>query len=427
MGSMESAVVNQTDSITFLQTLDKALRKRTATTAALGLIVASVENFDEVRSAFGHRLTMPMLASAAARLRGSIGKGDAVIRFSESKFGVLVKGLKNEGHLVLAANKILREATSAITVDGELLEPQLRLGATASLRRGDDPDTMLQQAETALLAARHENRDFLLYDKGQTGRLRNALSLATEIECALDSSEISMFYQPKIAAADRRPVGAEALMRWSSPERGFVPPDVFVPIADGSGQMESLTWFAMNAACRQLGEWPDRWGSLSVAVNVTPSIVEHTDLEELVMSVTGLWDVRADQLTIEVTENALMRPQSSFATLNALRDTGVRVSIDDFGTGYSSFSYFNSIPADELKIDKSFVTGMLDDDGYARIVRTIINLAHSFNLKVIAEGVEDERTAQALAELDCDYLQGYYFSRPLPQNEFICWLNDYRA
>jgi len=251
------------------------------------------------------------------------------------------------------------------------------------------------------------------------------LGLENEIEAALERGEISMFYQPKLSAADRRPIGAEALMRWSSPSRGFVPPDVFIPVADGTGRMESLTWFGINAALRQLNEWPDRWGPLSVAVNVTPSLVEQADLEELLNSVKGLWDVPADQITIEVTENALMRPDESFAPLNALRETGARVSIDDFGTGYSSMAYFNSIPADELKIDKSFVTNMLEDGGYERVVRTIINLAHDFGLQVTAEGVEDHETADALAALGCDFLQGYYFSRPLPQPEFIAWLTDF--
>lgn len=422
---MEAAVVNQTDSVTFLQTLETALRERTAATAALGLIVANIENFDEVRSAFGHKRTMPLIASLAERLRAALGERDAVIRFGEAKFGILIIGLKNEGHLVLAANKILRETAHGI--EDQALAPKLRIGATASLRRGDDPDVMLQQAETALLAARQENRDFLLYEAGQTGRLRNALGLAREIEGALEHGEISMFYQAKIAAADRRPVGAEALMRWSSAERGFVPPDVFVPVADETGQMEALTWYAINAACRQLSEWPDRWGPMSVAINATPSIVENTDLDELLTSAKGLWGVPSQQLTIEVTENALMRPEKCFAALNALRASGVCVAIDDFGTGYSSLSYFNSIPADELKIDKSFVMKMLEDDGYARVVKTIINLAHSFGLRVTAEGVEDERTADALAALECDFLQGYFFSRPLPQPEFIDWLEHYKA
>jgi len=420
---MDTAIVNQTDSATFLRTLECALSDRTS---QLGLLVANVENLEQLTSVFGYGKARPLLVTLAEKLRAMIGVEDTVIRFGEAKFGILVRELKNEGHLVLAANKIIRETSRSFDIGGEPLVAQLRIGATASSGHGDVPDEILQQAETALLAARQDNKDFLLYEPAQASRLKSAFGLEKEIEMALERGEISMFYQPKVAAVDRRPVGAEALMRWSSPTRGFVPPDVFIPIADETGHIEALTWFGINAAFRQLNEWPDRWGPLSVAINVTPSLVEQADLVELLNSAKGLWGVPANQITIEVTENALMRPNESFESLNALRETGTRVSIDDFGTGYSSLSYFNSIPADELKIDKSFVMKMLEDDGYARIVRTIINLAHSFGLQVTAEGVENLETADALAALDCDYLQGYYFARPLPQAEFIAWLANYK-
>ena len=420
---MNTVLVNQSDSMTFLRVLERALRDGAA--SSLGLIVASVENLDQLTSVFGYGKALPLMTLMAEKLKTMIGAEDTIIRFGEAKFGILVRGLKNEGHLILAVNKILREIRRSFDIGGEALAAQVRIGATASHDRGDDPDIMLQQAETALLAARQDNKNFLLYEPAQASRLRSEFGLEKEIESALEHGEISMFYQPKVAASDLCPVGAEALMRWSSPSRGFVPPDVFIPVADETGYIESLTWFGINAAFRQRNDWPDRWGALSVAINVTPSLVEQADLEEMLGNAKGLWGVPADQITIEVTENALLRPNESFALLNALREAGTRVSIDDFGTGYSSLSYFNNIPADELKIDKSFVMKMLDDDGYARIVRTIINLAHSFGLRVTAEGVEDRETADALAALDCDYLQGFFFSRPLPQTEFIAWLNDY--
>lgn len=420
---MDTAIVNQTDSATFLRVIERALDD--GNSSSLGLIVANVENLDQLTSVFGYAKALPLLATLAEKLRAMIGADDTVIRFGEAKFGILVRELKNEGHLVLAANKILREIRRSFDIGGEALGAQMRIGATASHGSCENPDTMLQQAETALLAARQDNKEFLIYAPDQASRLKTAFGLENEIESALENSEISMYYQPKIAARDYRPVGAEALMRWASPSRGFVPPDVFIPIAEAAGHIEALTWFGVNAAFRQRNEWPDLWGPLSVAINVTPGLVGSADLKGLVDSAKGLWDVPADQITIEVTENALMHPEESFAPLNALRKSGACVSIDDFGTGYSSLAYFNDIPADELKIDKSFVLKMLEDDGYARVVRTIINLAHGFGLRVTAEGVENRETAESLAALGCDYLQGYYFARPLPHNEFVDWLNDY--
>ena len=421
---MDTVIVNQANSVTFLRALEAELRERRAS-SALGLVVASVENLDQLKSVFGYRKVLPLLSRLAEKLHALIGPGDTVIRYGDAKFGIVMRELKNEGHLVLAANKFLREIRNCFGIKDESPEPQLRIGATSDHDSSHDPDTLLQHAETALLAARLANQDFLLYEPGQTVRLKSEYGMAKEIEMALEHEQISMFYQPKVVATDRRPVGAEALMRWSCPSRGFIPPDVFISIADNTGHIEPLTWFGINAALRERADWPDRWGPQSVAINVTPSLVEQGELAEMLSNTRGLWDVPAEQVTIEVTENALMRPEQSFAPLNALRETGARVSIDDFGTGYSSLSYFNSIPADELKIDKSFVMKMLEDDGYARIVRTIIKLAHGFGLRVTAEGVENHETADALAALGCDYLQGYYFSRPLPQAEFITWLSTY--
>jgi EAL domain-containing protein (putative c-di-GMP-specific phosphodiesterase class I)/GGDEF domain-containing protein len=421
---MDTAIVNQTDAAAFLRALEAELRAR-KTSSALGLIVASVENLDQLKSVFGYRKALPLLGKLAAKLHALIDSGDTVIRYGDAKFGIVVRELKNEGHLVLAANKILRELRGRFGDSNETLEPQLRIGATSDRDSSHDPDMLLQHAETALLAARLENQDFLLYESGQASRLRDAYGMEKEIEIALEHEQISMFYQPKIAAVDRRPIGAEALMRWSCPSRGFVPPDVFISVADATGQIEPLTWFGINSALRQRDDWGDRWGPLSVAINVTPRLVEQGDLADVVSNANGLWNVPAEQITIEVTENALMRPDESFEPLSDLRATGTRVSIDDFGTGYSSLSYFNSIPADELKIDRSFVMKMLEDEGYARVVSTIINLAHDFDLTVTAEGVENCQTADALAAMGCDYLQGFYFSRPLPQDEFVAWLADY--
>ncbi len=423
---MDIEILNQTDSRTFLRTLAKALQDQARIEASLGLIIANVGNLDHLKSVFGYQKTMSSLTEMARSLKEIVSGEDAVVRFGDGKFGILLMSLKNSGHLVLAANKILRTIRRGYEVGGVTLEAELEMGATVSGYGNNDAEAVLQQAETALLAARQENVDFLIYEPDQTSRIASALHLEKEIDSALENNEISMFYQPKVAADDLRPVGAEALMRWSHPLRGFVPPDVFIPVADAGGQIEPLTWFAVNTAFRQLNDWPSQWGPLSVAVNVTPGLVQQADLAEQVTTAQRLWNVPEGSATIEVTENALMHPGQCFATLQALRELGVHVSIDDFGTGYSSLSYFNDIPADELKIDQSFVRKMLEDEGYARIVRTIINLAHDFELQVTAEGVEDEPTAEALAALGCDFLQGYYFSRPLPQADFITWLADYR-
>ena len=181
-----------------------------------------------------------------------------------------------------------------------------------------------------------------------------------------------------------------------------------------------------DTALREAAAWPTRWGELNVSINVTPKVVEKIDLPGMVLSSLGVWDLSAENLIIEITEGAIMaNPDASFRVLKQLRDLGVHVSIDDFGTGYSSLAYFKNIPANELKIDKSFVINMLEDAGDMQIVRAVLELARSFGLSVTAEGVEDASTATELRALGCDELQGYYYSKPLPQRDFVTWLENY--
>ena len=250
--------------------------------------------------------------------------------------------------------------------------------------------------------------------------------LEHDLDNAVDRGEFELNYQPKVALKDLRPAGAEALLRWYSPRHGNVPPDLFVPLADQSGRIEGLTWFVLNAALRHLSEWPVRPRGLTVAINLTPSLLENDDLPQLIADAMGLWNTPAGSLTVEVTESALIRkPEQTFGVLKGIQDAGARIAIDDFGTGYSSFSHFKQIPANELKIDKSFVLNMCRESSDRKIVRTIIDLAHTFGLAVTAEGVENARTRDLLQSMDCDFVQGYLYSKALPQTEFVTWLQDY--
>ena len=205
-----------------------------------------------------------------------------------------------------------------------------------------------------------------------------------------------MHYQPKLRTSDLRPVGAEALMRWTSPTRGNVPPDVFIPVAEQTGQIKKLTIWALNTALRQSARWKHPWGPLSLAVNVPPELVAQHDLPNLVENALELWGHDDHRLVLEITERSLMDSQHSFAILSSIRDMGVKVSIDDFGTGYSCLAYFKDIPVDELKVDRSFVSGLLTEPASAHVSTLIIDLAHRFGLSVAAEGVEDVDTLQVL-------------------------------
>ena len=422
---MQPSPVTQADPNTFLNVLDSAIGGPSER-RPLGLVIVHVENFARLVSAHGYRQATEMLAAFSAHLETIIRPQDSLVRVGEARFAVVIMDIHNEGHLVLAAHKILRSMDEQLEFPGTPVRLDLRLGLAMSPEHGGDSDSLLQVAETALLMAADDSKRYCVYAPDAMDRVVNLWGLEQELDGAVQSNELELFYQPKISVATGRPCGAEALMRWSSPTRGFVPPDVFIPVADATGRIETLTWFALNTAARQAARWSEQSGPLSVAINVTPNIVEQSDLMRLAHNAIGLWDLPSERLVIELTESALMRrPEHSLHVLNGLRAAGIRVAIDDFGTGYSSLAYFKRIPADELKIDKSFVLNMLTDKGDARIVQAIISLAHSFGLVVTAEGVEDKQTADALSELGCDYLQGYFYSRPVPQKQFCAWLASY--
>ena len=423
---MVPAEINRTDPSVLLSTLADIIAG-VPHGQSVGLLVLHIENFDRLVSAFGHRMGNGVLGAFATRLKETIRTRDTILRFSDSKFAIIVNGVHNEGHLVLAANKISQIFERPIPIGTNNITATLRCGISMSPEHATNPEDLLQHAETALLSAVGNDTTYELYTQAQSDEILDALGLEIELDMAIKRGEFELYYQPKMGAADLTPCGAEALIRWQNPKRGPISPEIFIPMADRTGRIEPVTSFVLNTALRQAADWPRLWGDLSVSINVTPKVVERIDLAGMVGSALGMWDSAPERLIVEITEGAIMaNPQASFRVLSQLRNLGAHVSIDDFGTGYSSLAYFKNIPADELKIDKSFVISMLEDAGDRQIVEAILELARSFGLAVTAEGVEDQRTATELRSMNCDRLQGYYYSRPLPQQEFVSWLKSYR-
>jgi EAL domain-containing protein (putative c-di-GMP-specific phosphodiesterase class I) len=292
---------------------------------------------------------------------------------------------------------------------------------------GRTPEQLMQCAEIALLEAWKTQAATVVYTERKAEELVAGWDLETQLANALEHGDLVMNYQPKLSLPKLEVVGCEALMRWNRPEAGNVPPEIFIDVAEMTGQIDPLTRFAFHRALRQLGEWPKNLGPVGVAVNVTPSIIRNPELVEAIRSAAGLWSVPLERLTVEVTENALMVDRErSHRVLTELRELGVRVSIDDFGTGYSSLSYLKQVPADELKIDKSFVMNMLADEADARIVAQVVALGHSFGLEVVAEGVESAEVAARLGAMGCDYAQGFHYAKPLPPQDFPRWVQEWR-
>jgi diguanylate cyclase (GGDEF)-like protein len=410
----------------FLRLVDAAMDNATNGHRALGLVVLQLQNFDLLSSALGFAAASRVTAEVEQLTRRAVRTEDVVVRLGDAKFAVVLGAMRNDSVLLLAASKLDNTLNRPMRVGDTDVSLVLRIGMASGPSQADCAEELLRCAETALLTAIAKGERYVNYSAGQREQATESLDLEQELERAIERGEFEVCYQPKVRASDGSPVGAEALLRWNNPQRGPISPNVFIPLAERTGAIEALTTFVIQTAARQSAEWPRYWGPLSVAVNVTPRVLEAGDLPDLIADALAMWNGVANQFIVEVTEGVVMRdPEHNFAVLRGLRASGLRISIDDFGTGYSSLAYFKNIPTDELKIDKSFIANILEDEGDRKIVRAVVDLSKAFGFEVTAEGVENQGTAALLAELGCDCLQGYFYSPPLRQRDFVAWLQQH--
>ncbi len=425
--ALDETMVNRTDQSAFLATLYDAVDGARRDKRVLGLIVLQLDNMNRINTSLGYGAGESLLTKTAKRLTENIQPHDQAVRIGTRKFAILLTSLMNEGHALLAANKITRAAREPVELNGSRTSVDFSMGISVFPDHADDAEGLLQRAELALAKAEQSRTPYHMYSPGKTREVAALWGLEHELDAALEMADFYVHYQPKLRLRDMKPVGAEALIRWKSQMRGEVPPAVFIPVADETGRIRPLTQLVLSHALRNASDWPLDYGPLSVAINATPNVLQDTDLVNVIEDAVAIWGTDAGKLVIEVTEGAVMTdPKTSFEVLQRLRDLGIQISIDDFGTGYSSLAYFKNIPADELKIDRSFVASMLEDEADQRIVQSVIDLAHNFELGVVAEGVETLEQLELLLSMGCDSAQGFLFSRPLPHADFSRWIDKYR-
>ncbi len=394
----------------------------------LGLLVIDVDNFALVNGAYGYEFGDKVLQHVARQLEAVARRTDYAARIGDNRFGLILPRVMNRGHVELALQKLVRLLDAPLQSGSTQVRVPITVGGALCPQHATHADYLLRQAESALASARRDGQHSRFApDNAPDLSISELWDLEMQLDTAIERGEMRMYYQPKVRLSDLRPLGAEALMRWDSPSRGPVSPDVFIPVAERTGQIKKLTIWALNTALRHAGEWQHEWGRLSVAVNLPGELANQRDLPELVENALRLWGKDNTQLMLEITERSLMDRTSGFDILAQVRELGARISIDDFGTGYSCLAYFKDIPADELKIDKSFVSGMLTDRASADITSLVIDLAHRFKLSVAAEGVEDDATMEALRAAGCDVMQGYLVGKPMPAADFQAWLKDFRC
>jgi diguanylate cyclase (GGDEF)-like protein len=402
--------------------LDSAFAAHTRDGEPFALMLIDLNDFKRVNDTLGHSVGDSLLVHFAHRLQASIRPGDCVARLGGDEFAVIVFDV-GETEAIEVAQRIRESLAGAIPIDTISLEVNLSLGIALCPAHGVDGTTLLRRADVAMYSAKGRRSGVDIYSPARDENSAAKLELLGELRQALVDDNIELYYQPKVAAVDSRPLGVEALVRWNHPLRGFVPPDEFIPLAERSGVMALLTRRVVELAVTQAVVWRDLGLELPVAVNVSP-----TDLvdETLVEGIAGLLndhELDPGMLLLEITERmATNEVDEATRTLDRLRELGVRISLDDFGTGYSSLARLSSLPVDEIKIDRVFVTAMSRNEAAVSIVRTLIDLAHALHLPAIAEGVEESDQWRLLAMLGCDGLQGWHVARPMPAADATEWL-----
>jgi diguanylate cyclase (GGDEF)-like protein len=389
----------------------------------VGVMIMDLDRFKEVNDTLGHASGDELLKQAGERLREALRESDTVARLGGDEFGVLLPKVVDSAAAVSVARKLRKALEAPFTIHGLALQMEASVGIALYPEHGEDVHSLLQRADVAMYVAKEHPGGCEVYARERDEYSPDRLTMLTELRRGIDAGELVLHYQPKAELRTGAVEGVEALVRWSHPSRGLVCPDEFIPLAQKTGVIVPLTFFVLNEALRQCRTWQLEGLNLRVGVNLSARNLLDVNLPDTVGELLAKWEVSPSLLELEITESTILAdPIRAMHVLSRLSGMGVRLSIDDFGTGYSSLAYLKRLPVDELKIDKSFVQGMSDDENDAVIVRSTIDLGRNLGLRVVAEGVETTEAWRQLAALGCDVAQGYYLSRPVPAAELVAWL-----
>ncbi len=389
------------------------------------MLLIDLDRFKEVNDTLGHDHGDELLIEVAGRLKAVLRRGDTLARLGGDEFAVLLDGVPDRSAVIELAMRLQDALRRPFALRGVAVELEASVGIALYPEHGTTVGALLQRADVAMYDAKRGRHGVATYSEERDPYSEDRLGLLAELRRALSSEELVLHYQPKVDLASGAVVGVEALVRWEHPTRGLLPPDEFVPLAERTGAIADLTRWVVDAALAQHRAWRDAGVDVPVAVNLAAANVVDLTLPERITELLARHDVRGDRLECEISEHTVMAdPVRATEVLDRLRGLGVRLSLDDFGTGHSSLAYLKRLPLDEVKIDRSFVAGMAEDENDAVIVRSTIDLARNLGLAVVAEGVESAEIMQGLAGLSCDTAQGFHISRPLPADALGAWLRD---
>jgi diguanylate cyclase (GGDEF)-like protein len=389
------------------------------------VMVLDLDRFKEINDTLGHHHGDLLLCTIAERVTELLGEGDTVARLGGDEFALVLPRVQDEAACVRVAQAVRAAIARPVELQGMRVEVDASIGIACWPDHAEDVEGLMRRADVAMYAAKAAGGGHQIYTAAIDGHSPDRLRLIGELREALESGQLQPVYQPKVDLQSGRAVGVESLLRWRHPERGPIPPDVFIPMAEESGLITALTAHTIRASALQARDWLDLGLALTVAVNLSPRCLLDRALIVEIRRVIEEVDIPPALLHLEITESMVMaEPKRAQDILLQLRAMGLSLSLDDFGTGYSSLSLLKRLPIDELKIDRSFISGMNGDPADAAIVRSTIELAHNLDLRVVAEGVETAEVYELLRDLDCDIAQGFHLSRPLPADEVPRWVTE---
>ncbi|MDP5184610.1 EAL domain-containing protein [Blastococcus sp. BMG 814] len=395
--------------------LDQALAAASRSDGEVALFLIDLDRFKEINDTLGHSFGDRLLCQVGPRLESVLREGDTVARLGGDEFTVLLPLVDGAGEAEQVAERLREALHRPFDVDGVAVDVEASIGIVVSPWHGTDTEVLLRNADIAMYVAKEFKSGAVIFEPEEHVTAPSRLTVLGDLRRALEGAgELFLNYQPKYTLDGERIEGLEALLRWRHPVHGLIPPDDFIPAAEGTGIILRLTEHVLDLALAQMRCWMDAGHGVPVAVNLSTRCLLDVGLPELVRRLLTAHRVPAELLRLEVTESAVMGDAArSMEVLQRLHDLGVKLSIDDFGTGYTSMAHLRRLPVDELKIDRSFVLGMISTAHDAVLVRTAVDLGHNLGLTVVAEGVEGAEHVAALRDLGCDIAQGYHYARPM--------------
>ena len=426
--ALHDALTGLANRTLFNDRIGHVVNPRRRTDARCAVAVVDLDGFKEINDSLGHAAGDELLVELSRRLESALRTSDTVARLGGDEFGILLPEIRSREDVLHAVERMRVAIEEPVALQGLSVSLEASIGIALYPDDGEDAESLLRCADAAMYHAKDEKSGSAFYDASRIRHGTPRVTLMGELRRALDRHELVLYYQPKAVLLDGGVHAVEALLRWQHPDRGLVGPDEFIPMAQQTGLIKPLTLYVIDAALRQCQAWLTDGLRLAIAVNLSARNLVDGDFPDQVAGLLERWEIEPDLLEFEITESAMLTdPGRTRLILERLSSMGIRLSIDDFGTGYSSLAYLKRLPVNEIKVDRSFVMNMDEDEDDATIVRSTIDLGRNLGLDVVAEGVESEQVWERLRTLGCTAAQGYYLSRPVPASELQAWLEQRRV